>query len=32
MLGMNITGDQVTEAVERLRDLAKRFSGQCGDR
>ena len=27
MPGMNITGDQVTEAVERLRDLAKRFSG-----
>lgn len=27
MPGMNITGDQVAEAVERLRDLAKRFSG-----
>ncbi|WP_199433028.1 hypothetical protein [Qaidamihabitans albus] len=25
--GVNITGDQVAEAVERLRDLAKRFSG-----
>ena len=25
--GMNITGDQVTEAAQRLRDLAKRFSG-----
>lgn len=27
MPGMNITGDQVAAAVERLRDLAKRFSG-----
>lgn len=27
MPGMNITGDQVAEAAERLRDLAKRFSG-----
>lgn len=26
MLGMNITGGQLTEAVERLRDLATRFS------
>jgi hypothetical protein len=25
--GMNITGDQVAEAAERLRDLAMRFSG-----
>jgi hypothetical protein len=25
--GMNITDDQVTEAAQRLRDLAKRFSG-----
>lgn len=24
---LNLTGDQVAEAVERLRDLAKRFSG-----
>ena len=27
MAAVNITGDQVAEAVERLRDLAKRFSG-----
>jgi hypothetical protein len=27
MSGVNVTGDQVAEAVERLRDLAKRFSG-----
>lgn len=27
MPGTNITGDQVADAVERLRDLAKRFSG-----
>ena len=26
MPGMNITGDQLANAVERLRDLAKRFS------
>lgn len=26
MPGMNITSDQMAEAVERLRDLAKRFS------
>lgn len=26
LAGMNITGDQRGEAVERLRDLAKRFS------
>jgi hypothetical protein len=26
--GMNITGDQVAEAVERLRDLATRFSAR----
>jgi hypothetical protein len=28
MPGMNITGDQMAEAVERLRDLATRFSGR----
>jgi hypothetical protein len=27
MPGASITGDQVAEAAERLRDLAKRFSG-----
>ena len=27
MPGVNITGDQVAETVERLQDLAKRFSG-----
>jgi hypothetical protein len=27
MPGMDITGDQVTQAVQRLRDLATRFSG-----
>lgn len=26
--GADITGDQLAEAVQRLRDLAKRFSGQ----
>ncbi|BCJ69652.1 hypothetical protein [Polymorphospora rubra] len=27
MPGMNFTGDQVAEGAQRLRDLAKRFSG-----
>lgn len=27
MPGMNITGDQMADAAERLRDLAKRFFG-----
>ena len=28
--GMNITADQTAGAVERLQDLAKRFSGRTG--
>ena len=28
--GMNITDAQMTSAAERLRDLAKRFSGRAG--
>jgi hypothetical protein len=31
MPGVNITGGQAAEAVERLRDLATRFAGQRGD-
>lgn len=32
MPGMNITGGQVAEAVNRLRDLAARFAGSDDDR
>lgn len=30
LTGMNVTASQMASAVERLRDLAKRFSGQAG--